>query len=326
MAALRAFTGKMDTRFFAIGLAAHLCELRGRGTGRVAMFRVAAGLLTLLAAGSGAALAQASGEVPAIPSVNAAVRNGEFAQAANLLAKSAEAGNVEAQYQLASLYRLGRGLPQDDGLAFKWMKKAAERGHVRAQFNLAKMLLAGRGAPVDVVQAQTWLQKAAAQGYGDATQLLGEISTHGNTAARSPKAPPKMQSGVGRSPNLAQESVEAAVRGGRPAIADAAWRGQADTIKQLIVAGADVMARDDEGNTALALAAANGKIAALDALLAARADVNSYNKAGEPPLMLAAAKGHLDVVSRLLAAGADVAATRADGATALGLAVRGCHE
>ena len=48
---------------------------------------------------------------------------------------------VEAQYLLSSFYRSGRGVRQDDALAFKWMKAAAERGHTRAQFNLAIMYL-----------------------------------------------------------------------------------------------------------------------------------------------------------------------------------------
>ena len=52
---------------------------------------------------------------------------------------------LEAIYQLASLYRVGRGVTQDDKQAFTWMRSAAEKGHLKAQYNVGKMYLAGRG-------------------------------------------------------------------------------------------------------------------------------------------------------------------------------------
>jgi len=97
--------------------------------------------------------------------VDNAVRQGAFATAAALLEKAALAGNAEAQYQLASLYRSGRGVDQDDALALKWMKAAAAQDHVKAQFNLGKMYLSGRAGPADVAAAKPWLQKAAARGH-----------------------------------------------------------------------------------------------------------------------------------------------------------------
>ena len=48
------------------------------------------------------------------PEINSAVRAGQFDRAAAILRRAAEAGNAEAQYELASLYRSGRGVPQDD--------------------------------------------------------------------------------------------------------------------------------------------------------------------------------------------------------------------
>src|SRR6516225_1200877 len=78
-------------------------------------------------------------------SIDDALLSGRFEQAAALLARRANAGNAEAQYQLASLYRSGRGVPPDEALAFKWMKAAAEHGHAKAEFNLGAMYLSGRG-------------------------------------------------------------------------------------------------------------------------------------------------------------------------------------
>jgi TPR repeat protein len=105
-------------------------------------------------------------------SIEEDLSNGRFAHLAALLARKANAGDAEAQYQLASLYRTGRGVPPDEALAFKWMKAAAEQGHVRAQFNLGAMYLSGRGVARDLNQGRSWLSKAAAQGSQDASLLL----------------------------------------------------------------------------------------------------------------------------------------------------------
>ena len=250
---------------------------------------------------------------------------GQYAQAAALLGRMANSGNAEAQYQLASLYRSGRGVPLDEALAFKWMKAAAERGHARAQFNLGSMYLAGRGVGRDIDQARTWLNKAKAQGYQDADLLLS------NLAARPSKdlaAAPARDIPIGPAPIApsANATPKATSENGRPLILDAALRGQADAVRQLIASGADIASRDDDGSTALALAAAAGQVAALDVLLSAGAEVDARNTSGETALMRAAAKGHSDAVERLLENKADATATRPGGASALSMAVRGCHD
>src|SRR6516162_8772412 len=126
-------------------------------------------------AGSAVSFAQATSDKGAtMNAIDQAVRTGEFSRAATLLQKAAESGDAEAQYQLASLYRTGRGVPQDELLAFKWMKAAAEKNHKNAQFNLAKMYLAGRGAASDINQAKVWLQKSASHGNDEAAKLLAE--------------------------------------------------------------------------------------------------------------------------------------------------------
>lgn len=109
--------------------------------------------------------------------IKSAVRAGAFEKAASLLEEAARAGNAEAQYQLASLYRSGRGVPQDAAHAFEWMLAAAKAGHPKAQFNVGKMLLAGHGTPVDRKQGEHWLQRAAAAGSDNAVALLAEMAS-----------------------------------------------------------------------------------------------------------------------------------------------------
>ena len=77
----------------------------------------------------------ALGRIVLVP-VDQIVRAQDYDRAAAMLRKMAEQGNAEAQHRLAALYRIGRGVPQDDALAFKWMKAAADQGHVTAQFRL----------------------------------------------------------------------------------------------------------------------------------------------------------------------------------------------
>ena len=96
------------------------------------------------------ALAQDRGGSAIDSAIATALRTGDFRQMAVILERMAKAGDADAQYQLGSLYRSGRGVPQDDALAFEWMKAAAEQGHVRAQFNLGSMYLTGRGVARDL--------------------------------------------------------------------------------------------------------------------------------------------------------------------------------
>ena len=70
---------------------------------------------------------------PATSPADAALRAGQFDRAATLLEQAAKAGDAEAQYKLASLYRMGRGVEQDEAAAFRWMKSAALQGHADAQ-------------------------------------------------------------------------------------------------------------------------------------------------------------------------------------------------
>ena len=279
-------------------------------------------LVHAIASGFGSARAQETRDEAVDRAFDSALRTGQYDQAAAVLAKMANSGNAEAQYQLASLYRSGRGVALDEALAFKWMKAAAERGHVKAQFNLGSMYLAGRGVGRDAEQARIWLSKAKAQGYRDADLLLSNLTTRQSKESQTslPAAPVAKDAPNGR------PMQKTTTENGRPLILDAALRGQADAIRQLIASGADMASRDDEGNTAVALAAAAGQVSALNVLLSAGADADAKNKAGETPLMLAAAKGHSDIVERLLEKRADSTATAPGGASVLSMAVRGCQE
>ena len=61
--------------------------------------------------------------------------------------RSAEQGNTEAQFSLATMYYRGQGVPQDYGQAAKWVQLAAEQGHAAAQSSLGNMYSRLPGLP-----------------------------------------------------------------------------------------------------------------------------------------------------------------------------------
>ena len=201
-------------------------------------------LVAVMLIGAGADSTPSFAEAPggqnaAMSPADEAVRTGDFGRAATLLRKLAEAGNPEAQYRLASLYRTGRGVAQDDMLAFTWMKAAAERNHTSAQFNLAKMYLAGRGATADAAVAKVWLQKAASHGNDEAAKLLSEAPAQHRFEPAAPDStqPPSLE--PSRAPQRAGGSSRSGPakdpRNQRAELLEAAQRGQTDVLKKLIL-------------------------------------------------------------------------------------------
>ena len=98
----------------------------------------------------------------------------------------AEAGDAEAQSYLGELYYFGEGVPQDYFEAVKWWRKAVEAGNSEAQYNLAAQYNlgcaynAGEGVPQNSTEAVKWWLNAAEQGYANAQLNLGFNYYSGN--------------------------------------------------------------------------------------------------------------------------------------------------
>lgn len=73
----------------------------------------------------------------------------------------AEAGNMQAQYNLGNAYRLGDGVSRDDAKATSWYRKAAEQGHVYAMKCMENACRNGLGVDVSLVEAGRWNAKIA---------------------------------------------------------------------------------------------------------------------------------------------------------------------
>lgn len=80
----------------------------------------------------------------------------DVAEAQNWLVRAAEQGHPGAQNTLGQLYRKGDRLPRNDVAAFRWLKLAAEKGHSEARRALGTMYEEGEGVGQDLVQAYMW--------------------------------------------------------------------------------------------------------------------------------------------------------------------------
>ncbi|MEM7047457.1 MAG: hypothetical protein AAF442_07410 [Pseudomonadota bacterium] len=81
---------------------------------------------------------------------------------------------MHAQYDLALAYADSLGVEQSDAQAALWYERAAKNGHIDAQFNLATLYrTGGNGVPQDWGKAIQWFQAAAEQGDAGAQYSLG---------------------------------------------------------------------------------------------------------------------------------------------------------
>ena len=107
------------------------------------------------------------------------------------------------------------------------------------------------------------------------------------------------------------------------AVADAAMKSDAATVKTLLKGGADVNAAQADGMTALHWAALNGDQATMDVLLTAGATPEALTRVGGyTPLHLASQRGHGAAVAKLLDAGARPLPFTGTGVQALHLAAQ----
>jgi uncharacterized protein len=97
--------------------------------------------------------------------------SGDYETALRILKPLAESGDDQAQFHLGFFYFEGKGsphFPQDDREAVKWYRKAAEQGNAEAQEKLSAMYVLGRGVIQDDVLAYMWINIAASQGLTSA--------------------------------------------------------------------------------------------------------------------------------------------------------------
>jgi uncharacterized protein len=152
-----------------------------------------------------------------------ALNSDRWLQACQWLQKAADAGDREAQFELANAYLYAKlGLPKNDPQAWIYYEKAASQGDDKASFMLARMAghgwgvtqsatlsahwltlsshlgnpqamyelsvayAQGDGVPQDQAQARYWLEQSADHDYKIAMQALAlELEAQGRQDARA---------------------------------------------------------------------------------------------------------------------------------------------
>ena len=100
----------------------------------------------------------------------------------------AEEGSSNDQFQLAGMFRHGRGVTPSREEATYWFRRAAEAGHPQAQYELARRLFLGVGVLPDEHAAAVWLEQAAQQGLTDAMFNLATLYARGHGVGHDPAA------------------------------------------------------------------------------------------------------------------------------------------
>jgi TPR repeat protein len=101
---------------------------------------------------------------------------------------AADAGNPDAQYALATLYKEGRGVPKDLQETARLLAAAARADNTDAQVEYAIALFNGTGVAKDETEAAEILQKAAEKGSPIAQNRLARILSVGRGLPADPVA------------------------------------------------------------------------------------------------------------------------------------------
>jgi hypothetical protein len=74
------------------------------------------------------------------------------------------------------MYEDGLGVPKDYPQAARWYRSAAEQGDLNGQYDLATLYAAGRGIPLDYESAYVWFSLAASSGHAPSARQLKNLS------------------------------------------------------------------------------------------------------------------------------------------------------
>jgi len=92
----------------------------------------------------------------------------DYKKAEEYYLRAADKGHVGAQRNLGTLYYFSRLGGSNKEKSFEWLKKAAINGDARAQYMIGTMLYNGEMTQKDIIAAYAWISLSARQGLGDA--------------------------------------------------------------------------------------------------------------------------------------------------------------
>ena len=134
-------------------------------------------------------------------------------EAMRLMGQASVAGNLDAMVEYAIAQFNGTGIAKNEAAAAQLFLIAARRGSPIAQDRLARILMAGRGMPADATEAIKWHIVAKAGGASDPElDVFAAKQTPAVTRAAAAESPPV----PGSRPRWRSALDGKPVRGGRP--------------------------------------------------------------------------------------------------------------
>ncbi len=107
----------------------------------------------------------------------------KYTEAFPKLKAAAEKGHKKAQYRVGKCYEKGRGVEEDEKMAFQWYEKSAKQGYHKGQYELGDCYKDGEGVAKNKKLAFEWFKKAAAQENAEAEYALGKCYMKGRGVA-----------------------------------------------------------------------------------------------------------------------------------------------
>jgi ankyrin repeat protein len=223
------------------------------------------------------------------------IRLRDYPQAVSHLNPLVAKGDPEAQYRLAGLYRLGKGVIRNLDKATDLYHQSAQAGHAEAQYAIALILEKSNKSSASLFEARRWYKKSAEQGNKRASLRLEQLEDFPDIEVRE----------IGRTDifNAIQHNDEA-------------------LINSLISNQVDLNLVDRHGNSTVMAALLAGWPRLAGTLIPGSTQLERANSLGNRPIHVAAARGYQGIVIELLINNVDIDQTNAHGDTALMLAAK----
>ena len=205
---------------------------------------------------------------------------------------------------IAAVLVVGCGPPETPGIS---IHIAAINGDIEA---IKQHLAAGTDVNAKNGFGTTPLFYAAGDGHKEIAELLiakgADVNAKNVSGQHQGYAPLDVAIKYGRTEIADLLRKHGAKSGAEDSIYVAVAVENIEAVKQHLVIGADVNAKDAGGGTPLLVAASRGHKEIVELLIAEGADVNAKRTNGSTPLHIAAYFGHKEIAELLIAEGADV--------------------
>lgn len=259
----------------------------------------------------------------ALDEARLAVRTQDFNRAFELYQQAAQAGDSEAQFQLANLYKLGKGTQANPRLVRQWLEASAGQQHPGALYTLSLLTMdepdsdaaALMDEAVSLGYAPAIRYRAANTSKGQANTAAGIIDSQMWFAGARSNRLDLMEQFIPTNPQLNRQDEQ-----GRTALIIAVEFGSIEVLTWLLGKGADLNIRDNFGNSAAFEAVTTNNNEALSLLLPAGVDMQQLLPNGDNLLHYSIRHENYEAIPALIAAGIPLNSSNVAGWTPLDLA------